>query len=96
MTGREGFFARRWRGEVALGLLFWRDMLGVGTVLNLLVGFAALIAVSQGVDARLALALHLAPMPYNLFLCLAVWRDPQRTALHGAIALGWTAVMTVV
>ncbi len=71
-------------------------MLGLGTAVNLLASFLALMVVSQGVDARIALALHFAPLPYNLFLCMAVWRLPQRTALHGAVALAWMAVMTVV
>ena len=83
MTGRPGYFARRWQGEVALPALFWRDMLGVGTALNLLASFAALMAAAMGLDARLAVALHFAPVPVNVFVALAVWRSPQRRALTG-------------
>ena len=95
MTGREGFFARRWCGEVAFGLLFWRDMLGVGTALNLLASFVALMLTSQGLDARWAVALHFAPVPYNVFLFLVVWRSPQRTALHSVVAVVWLVLMTI-
>ncbi|MBC7939362.1 MAG: hypothetical protein H7Z19_06280 [Chitinophagaceae bacterium] len=76
--------------------LFWRDMLGVGTVINLLASFVALMAASQGVDIRVAAALHFAPLPYNLFLFMVVWRAPKRTLFTSSIAAVWLAVMTVV
>jgi hypothetical protein len=78
MGTRRAFFAPLWRGEVGLALVFWRDMLGVGTAINVGASFGALMLVSQGVDTRWAVALHFAPVPYNLFLFLAVWRCPQR------------------
>ena len=81
----DSFFARRWRGQIAWQRLFWRDMLAVGTVLNLAASFGAV-----------AVALHFAPMPYNLFLCLALWRLAQRPAPVAAAALAWLVVMTVV
>ncbi len=90
-----GFFSRRWRGEVRLPIVFWRDLLAVGTSINLLASFLALVVASQGVDIRVAAALHFAPLPYNLFLFLAVWRLPQRTAWMRAIAAVWLAVMTL-
>jgi hypothetical protein len=40
-----------------------------------------------------ALALHLAPLPYNLFLLAAVWRSPGRGPLAVALALSWFALM---
>ena len=42
------FIGNRWRGAVPTQTVFWRDMLGIGTVLNLLASFMALILVSQG------------------------------------------------
>jgi hypothetical protein len=90
------FFARRWRGEIPLRVLLWRDMLAVGSVINLLASFAALALAALHMDLRLAFAVHLAPMPYNLFLVIALWRSPQRDALASVIALAWLAAMTVV
>ena len=95
MSARRGFFAPRWRSEVGLALVFWRDMLGVGTALNVLVSFMALMLTSQGLDARWAVALHFAPAPYNVFLFLVVWRSPQRTALHRVVAVVWLVLMTI-
>ena len=31
----DNYFSRRWRGQVPLAVLLWRDMLGVGTLINL-------------------------------------------------------------
>lgn len=89
------FFSRRWRGEVALPVLLWRDMLGVGTVVNLSATLAALGLVSQGVPMPLAVALHFAPLPYNLFLFASLWRLPRRSALSSGLALAWVAAMTL-
>jgi hypothetical protein len=91
-----GFFSRRWRGEVALPRLLWRDMFGVGTFINVLASVGALVLLAQRVDGRLAVALHFAPLAYNLFLLMAVWRCAQRTALTSAMALAWFVVMAVV
>jgi hypothetical protein len=96
MTGLIGFFSSRWRGDVPLSRVFWLDMLGIGTVINLLASLAALILLAQKVDPRIAVALHFAPLPYNLFLFMAVWRAPQRTVFIGGMALAWLAAMLVV
>lgn len=91
-----GFFARRWRGQVAWPTLFWRDMLAVGTVLNLAASFGALALLALGAPGAVAMALHFAPAPYNLFLFLALWRLSQRPAAVVAAALAWLVVVTVV
>jgi hypothetical protein len=96
MFGQTGFFARRWRGEVPLPVVFWRDMLGIATFINLLASFMALILASQGVDLRIAVALHFAPIAYNMFLFMTVWRSPQCTVFKKAFAFAWLAVMTIV
>ena len=93
---REGFFLRRWRGQVAWQRLFWRDMLAVGTVLNLAVSFGALALLALGAPGTVAVALHFAPLPYNLFLFLALWRLARRPTPVVAAALAWLAVVTMV
>ena len=96
MTAAQGFIARRWRGDVPLRTVFWRDMLGVGTAVNVLATFAALIAASQGAPSALAVAIHLAPMPWNLFLLVAVGRVRPASRLASGVALAWVVLMTVV
>jgi hypothetical protein len=95
-AAHNGFWRPRWRGEAPLRTLFWRDTLAVGTVINLLLGFAALMLAAQGGDLRAVLAVHLAPVPYNLFLALAVWRHPQARAWHRVVGAVWAGVMVVV
>jgi hypothetical protein len=95
MLGRNGFLARRWRGEVSTNLVLWRDMLGVGSLLNISFSLLALVLAAQGLPLGVAVALHFAPVPYNLFLFLVVWRAPARTALQGLLAALWLPAMLV-
>lgn len=92
----ESFVARRWRGEVPLRTVFWRDMLGVGTATNLLATLLALAAASQGAPSWLAVAIHFAPLPYNIFLVAAVGRARPPSVAAKILAMAWLAVMTVV
>jgi hypothetical protein len=88
------FLARHWNAAIDLRVLFWRDMLGIGTVINLLAGFAALIMLAQGVKGEWAVLVHLAPLPYNWFLLASVWRSPQRTpAVMVCSGIWFVAVM---
>ena len=91
-----GYFVRRWRGEVPLRLLLWQDMLGVGTLVNLIATLAAFALVIQDAPSLLAFALHIAPLPYNAFLLAAVWRSPDRNALAVALAAAWFCAMVLV
>lgn len=91
----ESFFARRWRGEVPMHTVLWRDMMGVGTATNVLATFVALVAASQGASSWVAAAIHFAPLPYNVFLFVAVERAATRSRIAAILALVWLAVMTV-
>ncbi|MDZ7589702.1 MAG: hypothetical protein U5L05_03220 [Rubrivivax sp.] len=71
-------------------------MLAVGTVLNLAASFGALALLAMGAPGAVAMALHFAPVPYSLFLFLALWRLAKRPAPVVAAALAWLVVMTVV
>lgn len=90
------FFSRRWRGRVAPAQLLWRDMIGVGTLINLVATLLALIAVTQDAPAGLAVALHFAPMPYNLFLVGALWRTPGRNEFALGLAAAWLLIVIVI
>jgi hypothetical protein len=90
------YFGCRWRGEIPLRTVFWRDMLGVGTVLNLLASFLALLLVSQGAPSWLAVVVHFAPVPYNLFLFGVVMKSkPGNHAVRLAASI-WLVLMVVV
>ena len=90
------FFARRWRGEVPMHTVLWRDMLGVGTGANVLATFFALLAASQGAPPWAAAVIHFAPLPYNVFLFAAVGRASPRSRVAVVLSAAWLAVMTIV
>ena len=90
------FFARRWRGEVALRTLFWRDMVVVGSAVNLVATFLALVLAAQGIALGIAVAVHFAPLHYNVFQVAALGRSPQRTSMTSLLAGVWLVAATVV
>lgn len=91
-----GFFRSRWRGEAVLGTLFLRDVLLVGSFLNLLTGFVALMLVAQGAALWLAAVVHFACVPYNAFLVLALWRTPLCRQPMQWTSLVWFVFMTLI
>lgn len=93
------FLRSRWRGEVPLGSLFWRDMVLVGTLVNAAASAAALICLGIGWPLAVTLIVHFVPMPYNLFLFLAVWgtagRQPGLAATgYQLAAAAWLVLAT--
>jgi hypothetical protein len=95
-----GFFRSRWRGEAPLATLFWRDMVLVATAISLGSTVVALAMLALDVPLAVVLATHFAPLPYNIFLFLAVWRTSGRiggwTAQLAPLgAAAWLAVATV-
>ncbi|TGQ43995.1 MULTISPECIES: hypothetical protein [unclassified Mesorhizobium] len=77
--GAAGFFRSRWQGMVPLDRLFWRDLVVVGSAINLASSVAALILLGLKLSLALVLAVHFAPVPYNIFLTFAVWRTTEKT-----------------
>lgn len=72
-----------------MAVVFWRDMVLVGTAVNLGASFAALILVAQGVATAVAVAVHFAPLPYNLWLFAVVWRLGRRPPWMPIAAGAW-------
>lgn len=80
----KSFLLSRWRGEAPLKTVFWRDMLAVGTILNILAASIAITLLIFEVDSLIALVVYLAPLPWNLFLFFSVWRCAENTTEAGA------------
>jgi hypothetical protein len=91
-NGVARFFRTRWRGEVSLGLLIWRDMLLVASALNAVASMTALGLLALDVPPMLALPVHFAFVPYNIFLTLSIWRTAERT---GGSTVGYMLVATL-
>lgn len=90
-----GFFGSRWCGETYLGKLYWRDILIVGSVINLFTGFIALMIAAQGGDVWVAAMVHFASLPYSVFLVLALWRTPGRSKMMELTSLVWLGAVTM-
>ncbi|RUX33850.1 hypothetical protein EOA23_04745 [Mesorhizobium sp. M2A.F.Ca.ET.042.01.1.1] len=73
------FFRTRWRGEAPLDRLFWRDMLLVATILSIASSALALMLLGLKLPLWLVLAVHFLPVPYNIFLTIAVWRTAEKS-----------------
>ncbi len=71
-------------------------MLLIGTLVNLLATFAALIVASQGAPDPVAAIVHFAPLPLNLWLLMVVLRATPRMPLARIVGVAWFVVMTVV
>jgi hypothetical protein len=91
-----GYFGRRWHAQIAWRTVFWRDMLMVGSMANIVMGFLALVLVSQRVDVVWALTVHFALLPYNLFLLATAWRWPKLHPKWRWAASAWFAMTLVV
>lgn len=89
------FFRLRWLGQIPLAVLLWRDMVWIGTLINLAASFLALVALALGAHGGLAVALHLAPLPYNIFLLAAVLRLQTGNTVTTTVAVAWFIVMLV-
>jgi hypothetical protein len=101
MGGTAGFFRSRWHGAVSLDRLFWRDQVVVGTAINVASSVVALILLGLKLPLAVVLAVHFAPVPYNIFLTLAVWRVAEKAggAKASLMMLGsalWLILVVVV
>ena len=76
--GPFAYLARMWRGAIPLPQIFWRDMVVIGTLVNLATMALALLAAAQGASTAAAIAIFLSPLPYNLLLVAAVWASADR------------------
>ncbi len=99
-AGPFAFFVRRWRRQVPLALIFWRDMIVVGSALNLASAFAGLMALGFKADLLVAMLIYHAPLPYNIFIAAAIWRtadlvDAARASSARFGAAVWLVAATV-
>lgn len=95
------YLESRWTGEVPLETVFWRDMLVVGTAVNVASAVLALVLFALDAPALTGIAALLLPLPWNVFLLFAVWRSAEREGGPAAftarvVSALWFFVMLVV
>lgn len=90
--GAGSFFRSRWLGQVPIDRLFWRDMLLVGTGISIASSVVALVLLGLKMPLGLVLAVHFAPVPYNIFLTIAVWRTAEKSGAKASLMLVGSAL----
>ena len=89
------FFRSRWLGQVPIDRLFWRDMMLVGTGINVASSAAALVLLGLKIPLGLVLAVHFAPVAYNIFLTIAVWRTAEKSGAKASLMLLGSALWLI-
>ncbi|MCG8508790.1 MAG: hypothetical protein MI741_06135 [Rhodospirillales bacterium] len=91
-----------WRGERPLWEVFWWYTMVFGTLLNLLTTIGFFFLVYLGAPYLVAIAEFALPIPYNIFMVVAVWRSagnysgpPIRAQLAQAFVVIWSGVASV-
>ncbi|MPZ58283.1 MAG: hypothetical protein GEU91_17680 [Rhizobiales bacterium] len=69
---------RLWRGEESLARAFWEYAIVYGTLANAITTIGTFAAVAADAPAWVALVIFLLPLPYNVFVVVAVWRSAVR------------------
>ena len=82
----KSFLLSRWRGQAPLETVFWRDMIVIGTAINIAAALAALALLIYGAGTPAALAVHFAQAPWNFFLFLSVHRSADNAAGANVLA----------
>jgi hypothetical protein len=90
------YIRARWHGHTPLSRLLWLDVWGVGTLVNGVFVFATFLLYAKRADPALAMAVHLVPLPLNLFLVAAVWRHPAALPWAKALVLFWLALTLLI
>jgi hypothetical protein len=95
-------FIQFWRGEIPLKTAFWEWTVIYGSLANLLTTIGGLSVLAANWSGWLALAIHVAPIPYNVAAVVAVWRSAARfdgsPALRDLARIGvivWAAIASL-
>ena len=90
------FLVSRWRGEVALGRVYWRDMLMIGTAFNVATLLATLVLTDQHAPWALVALIFVLPIPYTILVYIAVWLAAGRTSFMRAALARSSATLWLV
>ncbi|MBE0532556.1 MAG: hypothetical protein IH626_17165 [Rhodospirillales bacterium] len=78
-----------WLGEVPLKVAFWWHAMVVGTLINVLATLLFVALQSLKTPDAVSFAVFFLPIPYNVFIAIAVWHSAGRYAgppLHAHLA----------
>ena len=87
------FLLRRWRRQVPIATLFWRDMILFGSIINIVAGAMGLLMLGLKAGLMLSLLVLFAPLPANIILLIAVWRAADIAGARQAVSYRSGAVL---
>jgi hypothetical protein len=95
------YFTSRWSGTAPLSVVFWRDMILIGSGLMLASLGLILILAMNGAPTWAIVVAFLINWPYSGFVVVAVWRaaagsTPFVRGLARATALLWLALSLII
>jgi hypothetical protein len=90
------FIHTRWSGEIDHRVLLQREMLIIGSLVNLVASFIGLILLASKFSGYWAAFVHFLPLPYNVFLLFCVFRHRESGAWIRLIATLWWLCMLIV
>ena len=64
-----------WTGEMPLAEAFWAYGIAVGSCVNLAATLLALALLTKEAPGYIAVLIFVIPIPYNVFMLVAVWRS---------------------
>jgi hypothetical protein len=80
-----------WAGRVPLARAFWGYAICWGFLINIVATILALALVVAGAPNPVVLAVHLAPIPWNVLVVVGVWRS----AGSADVSPGWAIAARV-
>ena len=101
IAGIAGYFRARMAGSVPLSIVFWRDMIAIGSSLMLVsLGLILVLAMNNAPTWAIVVA-YLLNWPYSLFIVLAVWKAAASSApatrfMAQTVALLWLVFSLVI
>lgn len=101
MPALSRFIKDRLAGTAPLGVVFWRDMLLVGTGLAIASLIMSLVLAAHQAPTYAIMGTYVAALPYTLFIAMAVWRSsrhvvPVQMITVRTITACWAAVAVLV
>jgi hypothetical protein len=98
-----GLALRLWHGELGLSRTFWEYAILYGTLANLATTAASFAVLAGGISGWAALIVFMLPVPYNIFIVVAVWRSADRYPGNVAwanaariVVVAWALVVSLV
>lgn len=92
-----------WSGRMPLRRAFWDFAIVYGLLVNLFATIGVFALIASGAPEWLAMTIFFLPLPYNLFVLVAVWRSaanydgPAHWASAARVAVTlWTIAATLI